>query len=162
MVIVLMGAAGAGKTTVGRHLSDVLQWEFVEGDTLHASGNIAKMASGTPLTDQDRQPWLQALRNVIAASVAANTDLVLAASLLRRAYRTTVFAGYERQVKLIYLRASAALLRERLTTRSDHFAGAALLESQLALLDEPTEALVLDASEAPDRLVQTIRSALKV
>ena len=162
MVIVLMGAAGAGKTTVGRHLSDVLQWKFVEGDTLHTLGNIAKMASGTPLTDDDRQPWLQALRNVIAASVNANTDLVLAASLLTRAYRTTVLAGYERQVKVIYLRASAALLRERLTTRSDHFAGAALLDSQLALLDEPTEALVLNASEAPDRLVQTIRSALKV
>ncbi|HKY72622.1 MAG TPA: gluconokinase, GntK/IdnK-type [Nitrospira sp.] len=162
MVIVFMGAAGAGKTTVGRHLSEALQWKFVEGDTLHSSGNIAKMASGTPLTDEDRRPWLQALRKLITASVDANADLVLAASLLIRAYRTTVFAGYERQVKLVYLRASAALLRERLTTRTDHFAGAALLDSQLALLDEPADALVMDASEAPDRLVQAIRSALKV
>ena len=162
MVIVLMGAAGAGKTTVGRHLSEVLHWEFVDGDALHTPENIAKMASGTPLTDEDRRPWLQALRKCVAASADSNADLVLAASLLRRAYRTTVFAVYDRQVKLVYLRASPALLRERLTTRTDHFAGAALLDSQLALLDEPTDALVLDASAAPDRLVQTIRSALKV
>jgi gluconokinase len=162
MVIVLMGAAGAGKTTVGRHLSEALQWEYVEGDALHTSGNIAKMAGGTSLTDEDRHPWLQALGKVIAAAVGANADLVVAASLLRRDYRTTVLAAYERQVKLVYLRASAALLRERLTTRTAHFAGPALLDSQLALLDEPTNALVLDASEPPDRLVQAIRSALKV
>ena len=76
MVIVLMGAAGAGKTTVGRHLSEVLQWEFVDGDALHSSENIAKMASGTSLTDEDRRPWLQALRKCIAASAEANAGMM--------------------------------------------------------------------------------------
>ena len=88
----------------------------------------------------------------------ASCAAVLAASLLKQTYRDTVLEGYERQVKLVYLQASRALLQTRLTTRTGHFAGIALLDSQLALLDEPADALVADASQSPDHLVQTIRS----
>jgi gluconokinase len=160
MVIVLMGAAGAGKTTVGRRLADDLQWTFLDGDTLHSLKNIDKMGSGTPLTDGDRRPWLQALRKSVSEWIQQGTSAVLACSLLTGAHRAAVLAGTETHVALVYLQASPALLRERLTARTHHFAGVALLESQLTLLEEPMHALVLDASRTPDQLVQAIRTAL--
>ena len=168
MVIILMGAAGAGKTTVGRQLSHELAWRFLDGDALHPPENIAKMARGIPLTDDDRRPWLQALRTAIGEWIERDIDAVLAGSLLRRAYRNAVLAQYQSRlkrspVKLVYLRASRALLQARLTARGSHFAGVALLDSQLALLEEPVDqepvdALTLDASHAPDLLVQAIRT----
>ena len=158
MVVVLMGAAGAGKTTVGRRLSEQLRWVFLDGDALHPGENIAKMAGGTPLTEEDRRPWLQALRKSIIEWIEQQVDAVLACSLLKQTHRVTVLAGYESHVKLVYLKASRALLQERLTARTDHFAGVSHLDSQLALIEEPRHALVLDASQAPDQLVRMIRS----
>jgi gluconokinase len=160
MIILLMGAAGAGKTTVGRRLADDLQWTFLDGDTLHSPQNIAKMGSGMPLTDDDRRPWLQALRRSVSEWIQQGTSAVLACSLLTGAHRNGVLAAHETHVTLVYLQASPALLRARLTARTHHFAGVALLESQLALLEEPVDALVLDASRTPDQLVQAIRTAL--
>ena len=157
MVIVLMGAAGAGKTTVGRRLSEQLGWAFLDGDAVHPPENIAKMAGGVPLTEEDRRPWLDALRRSIAEWVGRNIDGVVACSLLRQAHRASVLAGFGHHVKLVYLRASHEVLEERLTARTGHFAGVALLNSQLALLDEPSNALVLDASQSPEDLVQAIR-----
>ena len=162
MVIVLMGVAGAGKTTVGRRLSEVLQWPFLDGDEVHPLENIVKMSRGIPLTDEDRRPWIQALRKSIAEWLEQRLNAVLTCSLLTHAYRAAVLAGHEPHVKLAYLRASRELLRERLTGRTGHFAGVALLESQLALLEEPSDALVLDASRQPEQLVQTIRTALRL
>jgi len=162
MVIVLMGAAGAGKTTVGYQLSQALRWPFLDGDDLHSLENIAKMSRDTPLTDEDRRPWIQALRGSIAEWLEQSTNAVLTCSLLTHAHRTAVLAGYEPHVKLVYLQASHALLHKRLTARTGHFAGVALLESQLALLEEPSDALVLDASRPPEQLVQTIRTELRL
>jgi len=162
MVIVLMGAAGAGKTTVGRQLSEELRWPFLDGDEVHPLENIAKMRRGTPLTDEDRRPWIQALRKTIAEWLEQGMNAVLTCSLLTHAHRATVLAGYEPHVKLVYLQASHALLHKRLTARTGHFAGVALLESQLALLEEPSDALVLDASRPPVQLVQTIRAAFRL
>ncbi|HKT34844.1 MAG TPA: gluconokinase [Nitrospira sp.] len=161
MVIVLMGAAGAGKTTVGRRLSEQLRWTFVDGDELHSPANIAKMAHGTPLTDEDRRPWLDALRKSITAWIEQGTDAIVACSLLTERYRDSVLSGSRPHVQLVYLQASRTLLNERLTARAGHFAGVSLLDSQLAVLEEPQEALVLDASKTPDQLVQTIRSTLR-
>ena len=160
MVVVVMGVAGVGKTTVGRQLSQQLRWTFLDGDTVHSPENIAKMARGTPLTEDDRRPWLESLRQAIAAWVEQDVNAVLASSLLKQAHRAIVLTGYEAHVKLVYLQAAPSLLRERLSTRTGHFAGVALLESQLALLEEPAHALMLDASEPPDQLVQTICSTL--
>ena len=159
MVIVLMGAAGAGKTTVGRRLAEQLAWPFLDGDALHPPENIAKMSRGTPLTDEDRRPWLQALRESVVGYVAQGSNAVLAASLLTQGYRAVVLAGYEAQVRLVYLRVSPSLLRERLTARTSHFGGVPLLESQLALLQEPQNALVLDGSQPMEQLAQDIRRA---
>jgi gluconokinase len=157
MVIVFMGAAGAGKTTVGRRLAKQLAWPFLDGDALHPPENIAKMSRGTPLTDDDRRPWLQALRESMHGWIAQDVNAVLAASLLTRGHRAAVLAGDEAQVRLVYLRVSPSLLRERLTVRTSHFAGVPLLESQLALLQEPQNALVLDGSQPVEELVQAIR-----
>jgi gluconokinase len=168
MVIILMGAAGAGKTTVGSQLSHELGWRFRDGDALHPPENIAKMARGTPLTDDDRRPWLQALRASISEWIERGVDAVLACSLLTRAYRAALLSDdrtqvKHTQVKLVYLRASRPLLQARLTARTGHFAGVQLLESQLALLEEPgseepVDTLVLDASECPGLLIETIRA----
>ena len=160
MVIVLMGVAGAGKTTVGRQLSQQLGWVFLDGDVVHPPENVAKMARGTPLTEVDRRPWLEALRQAIAVWVEQEVNAVLASSLLKQAHRIAVFARNHTHVRLVYLQAARSLLQKRLTMRSDHFAGVALLESQLALLEEPVDALVLDASHPPDELVHSIRSTL--
>jgi gluconokinase len=160
MVIVLMGAAGAGKTTVGQRLSEELQWPFLDGDTVHPPENIAKMAGGAPLTDVDRQPWLQTLRQSVVEWIEQGRHAVLAASLLMRRYRAAVFEGYEPHVRLVYLRVSPSALRERLAARTGHFAGVLLLESQLALLEEPTNALELDGSQPVEQLVHTIRRSL--
>ena len=159
MVIVLMGAAGAGKTTIGRRLSEQLRWAFLDGDAVHPPENIAKMARGVPLSEEDRRSWLDALRQAIAEWVARGVNGVVACSLLKQAHRTSVLGGFEPHVKLVYLRASRGLLEARLTARTGHFAGIALLNSQLALLDEPNNALVLDASQTPEHLVRTIRIA---
>jgi gluconokinase len=118
------------------------------------------MSRGTPLTDEDRRPWLAALRQSIAGWIEEGTNAVLASSLLTQRYRDVVLSGSRPHVRLVYLRASRALLRDRLTARAAHFAGVSLLESQLAILEEPEEALVLDASKTPDQLVETIRSTV--
>ncbi len=159
MVIILMGVAGAGKTTVGRRLAEQLGWVFLDGDAVHPPANITKMAHGTPLTDEDRLPWLHALRRSIEEWAERRIDAVLACSLLTQTHRAVVLEGNEAHLKLGYLRASRPLLQARLTSRTGHFAGVTLLDSQLALLEEPTDALVLDASHPVDQLVLTIRNA---
>jgi len=162
MVIVLMGAAGADKTTVGRQLSEELRWPFLDGDDVHPLENIIKMGQGTPLTDEDRRPWIQVLRKSIAEWLEQGVNAVLTCSLLTHAHRVAVLADYEPHVKLVYLQASHALLHKRLTARTGHFAGVSLLESQLALLEEPSDALLLDTSRPLEQLVQTIRAAFRL
>lgn len=164
MVIVLMGAAGAGKTTVGRRLAQALNWHFYDADAFHPNENIAKMAQGVALTDEDRRPWLQGLRSALAEWVSKNENVVLASSLVKQSHRRIVLAGSEDSVSLVYLKAPRSLLGRRLVERTGHFAGAELLESQMAALEEPSShaALVLDASDSPEELVYQIRAALRI
>jgi len=156
MVIVLMGVEGVGKTTVGRRLAERLGWLFCDGDVFHSAINIDKMTRGSPLTDEDRRVWLEELQKAIAQWVRQRVNVVLACSLLKQSYRTTVLGGFADEVKVAYLQASRSLLQQRLTTRTDHFAGVGPLDSQLALLEEPIDALILDACETPEQLVQHI------
>jgi gluconokinase len=161
MIIVVMGVEGVGKTTIGRRLAQELGWLFVEGDDFHPAANVEKMHRGEPLTDADRAPWLQALRQRIDALVAAGQSAVVGASALKQAYRDVLASGRP-EVRFVYLKGSADVLRERLARRRGHFMPPALLTSQLETLEEPTGALTVDVTPAPDELVATIRRALAV
>ena len=153
-----MGAAGAGKTTIGAALAAELGWPFVDGDDRHPRGNVEKMHAGLPLTDADRAPWLASLRATMACTLERREHLVLACSALKRTYRESL-RGDLRGVRFVYLKASEAALLRRLSTRTGHFAGPNLLQSQLAALEEPSpdEAWVIDATWPRERILGAIR-----
>jgi gluconokinase len=158
-VLVVMGAAGSGKTTVGRLLAESLGWRFVEGDDLHPTANVRKMSRGEALTDEDRAPWLEAVRRQIEAALSLDAPAVVACSALKASHRRQI-AGDDPRVKFVYLRADRGLLRERLEGRRGHFFPAELLASQLESLEEPPDAITVDASLAPEELTRRIRTRL--
>ena len=160
MIIILMGVSGAGKTTVGELLAEELGWGFSDADDYHSAANVEKMRNGTPLTDADRAPWVEALREMIADAIKANKNIVLACSALKRSYRDLMRAGPE--VRFVYLKVPPPLLHERLHARRGHYMTEKMLESQLATLEEPEHALVIDASPSPAEIVRNIRRALSL
>jgi gluconokinase len=157
MVIILLGVAGAGKTTIGRALAHELRWPFVDADDHHLSAAVAKMRAGIALTDADRAPWLASLHAIIASALERREHLVLACSALKARYRD-ILRGPLRPVRFVYLKADEETLRRRLTERGGHFAGPSLLSSQLADLEEPTgtNVLTIDATRPPAEIVKTI------
>lgn len=146
MVIVLMGTAGSGKTTIGRALAAVLHWQFVEGDDYHTPAHIEQMRRGEALSDADRASWLQILHEVIARAIDRREPVIVACSALKERYRD-LLAGSLTPVRFVHLTADPEILRDRLTMRAHHFAGAALLASQLATLEKPADTLTLDTSK---------------
>lgn len=161
MVIILMGVSGSGKTTIGRLLTDELGWNFADADDFHPPANIAKMSAGQPLNDADRVPWLAALRAYIERALAADENAVVACSALKESYRATLVVDPAR-VRVVFLHASRQLLLERLEQRTSHFMKAGMLDSQLATLEPPADALSLDVSAPPEELVAEIRRAFRV
>jgi gluconokinase len=155
-----MGVSGAGKTTVGELLAAELGWDFADADDYHSAASVEKMRNGTPLTDADREPWLAALRQMIADAIEAGKSLVLACSALRRRYRDLLRVGAE--VRFVYLKVSPAVLHERLHRRRGHFMTEQMLASQLATLEEPERALVIDACPSQVEIVSNIRAALSL
>lgn len=158
-IILLMGVAGSGKSTVGRLLADTLGWPFYDADDFHPRPNIDKMQQGIPLTDEDRWPWLQAIRAAMDACLARQSSAVLTCSALKQAYRDVLLRDND-AVTLVYLRGSYALLAQRLAARQGHFMPQALLASQFAILEEPQGGLSIDVANPPEVLVATIRRAL--
>jgi carbohydrate kinase (thermoresistant glucokinase family) len=155
VVVIVLGVAGAGKTTIGRALADRYGWRFVDADDHHAPAAIAKMRAGVALTDADRAPWLASL-HAIASAVADRRDhIVIACSALKQRYRD-VLRGSLRHVRFVYLKADEATFSRRLSERSGHFAGPTLLTSQLADLEEPADALTIDATRPPEEIVDAI------
>lgn len=161
MVIVLMGVAGSGKTTVGRLLARDLGWSFADADEFHPPANVAKMSAGQPLDDADRAPWLAAIRAHIDQKLARGENAVVTCSALKQIYRDAILPDSP-YVRLAHLRGSPALLLARLQSRPDHFMKPAMLESQLATLEPPSHALGLDIAASPSDLVAQIRTAFGV
>jgi gluconokinase len=153
-----MGPAGSGKTTVGKMLAAKLGWDFFDADNFHPAANIEKMSRGIPLGDQDRAPWLDAIRNAMVEWDSNGRNAVLACSALKRSYRERL--QINSNVKLVYLRGSFELLRMRLQTRKGHYAGEQILAGQFADLEEPTDAITLEASRSPKKIVAEIRKRL--
>jgi len=156
----LMGVSGSGKTRVGSLLAQQLGWEFADADDYHPAANVDKMRSGIPLTDSDRAPWLDALHCLIADWILKSRNAVLACSALKQAYREKL--QVDAQVRVLYLKASAELLARRLLDRRGHYMKKEMLESQLATLEEPGDAVVVDASGTPEEIVQEIRRQLRL
>lgn len=159
MVILLMGVAGSGKTTVGRELAAQLGWPFADADDFHPPANVAKMSAGQPLTDEDRAPWLAAIRAYIEGVLARGGSAVVTCSALKDRYRRAVIPDPAR-VKLVHLTGTPALLRERIGARQNHFMKPAMLDSQLAALELPADALAFDITPPPAEIATAIRRAL--
>lgn len=159
MVIIVMGVTGSGKTTIGTALAAELGWRFVEGDQLHPPSNVTKMHSGIPLTDADRAPWLAAVHAVVARATDRREHLVVACSALKERYRE-VLRGDLRTVRFVLLNLTEDVAVARVAERQGHFAGPELVPSQFAALENPTvDALTVDATLPPDRIVHIIRDA---
>ena len=161
-IVLVMGPAGSGKTTVGQLLAGALGWPYFEADDFHPPANIAKMRRAEPLDDADRAPWLAAIRGRIDACVAEGRSAVFTCSALKRAYRHVVMDGVP-GLRLVYLHADAATLAARLAARRGHFLPPELLTSQLAILEPPDDALAFDVrAHSAESIVAEIRRALGV
>ena len=158
VIVVLMGVAGVGKTTVGRLLAESEGWPFFDADDFHAPGSKDKMRRGLGLTDADREPWLAALRAKIDELRGAGRSGVLACSALKEAYRQRLQVGPD--VRFIYLKGSFELIQARLEARAGHYAGASLLRSQYEALEEPAGVPAIDASLSPEEMLRATRHAL--
>ena len=156
MIVVVMGVSGCGKSTIGQLLADRLGCPFLDADELHPPGNVAKMAAGTPLTDADRQPWLELLN----AKLRGQENAVLACSALKETYRRTLSKGLA-DCRFVHLRGSMELIRARMEKRQHRFMPASLLASQFATLEPPAEALAVDIAQPPSQCVEQITAALR-
>jgi gluconokinase len=159
VIIVVMGVAGAGKTTVGRMLAQSLGWEFHDGDDLHSEENKARMRRGIALDDAARVPWLRAVRELIEAMLSSGTSGVVACSALKQSYRDAIIVD-PALVKFVYLKGSREQIAARIRNRRGHFMNPALEQSQFDTLEEPRDAIVEDVSSAPEAIVSSIRQAL--
>ena len=163
MIVIIFGVSGAGKTTVGKLLARELGWHFLEADDFHTAANIKKMRSGHPLTDEDRWPWLEALREQIERFLAVEEDAVLACSALKRKYREHLRVSPD--VKLVFLRGDFALIEAQLRGRRGHFMNPELLESQFADLEEPEpdeDALAIELGRTPQEIVEETKTKLRL
>jgi gluconokinase len=157
MIVVLMGVSGSGKTTIGTLLAERTGTVFADADDYHPAANKAKMAAGTPLNDEDRQPWLETLNGLMRGWYTSGAGGVLACSALKEKYRATLAAGMpEGAVQFVLLDGSREMIEERLGQRPGHFFNPKLLESQLTTLEKPQGALSVVNDKAPEVIVDEI------
>lgn len=160
--VIVMGVSGSGKTTVAKGIADAMGWEFAEGDDFHPPANVDKMASGHPLTDEDRWPWLRAIGAWIEEREEEGTSAVVTCSALRRAYRDLLREGRP-GVRFCHVEADAQLIAERLEVRKGHYMPPSLLPSQLATLEplQPDEAgVTVSVAATPEEVVDQALKAL--
>ena len=160
-----MGVTGSGKSTVGARLAALKHWDFYDGDDYHPASNIEKMRRGEPLTDQDRAPWLDRLRELIEEKLARGQSVVVACSALRSVYRKRLLprdAPLADRVRFVYLRISPEAATERLLMRKDHFMSVALVASPFEALEEPEDALTINAERPVEEVVARAADAITV
>ena len=161
MIVIVFGVSGAGKTTVGKLLARDIGWRFIEADVFHPAANIEKMRSGHPLTDEDRWPWLERLREQIKGLVVAGENAVLACSALKHAYRDCLRVNDD--VTFVFLRGDYALVEKQLRSRRGHFMSPELLHSQFDDLEEPEpdeHVLTISLGYTPEEIVDRIKVKL--
>ena len=153
-----MGVSGSGKTSVGRLLANELSVPFIYSDDHHPPANIEKMSQGTPLTDSDREPWLDRLHEIALDHI--NSGCIIACSALKEVYRRRLIHSIESNVLWVYLKGSYDLIFERMKNREDHFMDAKMLRSQFEALEEPENAINIDIADTMEGIVQKIKSVL--
>jgi gluconokinase len=161
VIVIVFGVSGAGKTTIGKLLAQELGWRFYEADDFHSQANIDKLRRGIPLTDDDRWPWLEKLRQLIKRSLEAGENAALACSALKRAYRERLQVSDE--VKVVLLRGDYALIEKQLRQRRGHFMNPELLRSQFADLEEPKpdeDVITVELGRTPEEIVEEIKTKL--
>ncbi len=155
MIIIIMGVAGAGKTTIGSLLAQLLDWDFYDADDFHSELNRNKMARSIPLTDEDRAVWLLAIRDVINQNIQLDKSAVLACSALKESYRNVLRVS--KQVRFVYLQGTYAQIEARLKKRTDHYMSVDMLASQFDILEEPQDVLTIDITQTPQEIIAIIR-----
>jgi gluconokinase len=170
VIVVIMGVCGCGKTTVGQALANRLGWQFFDADDFHPPENVAKMAKGVALTDEDRAPWLDRLATEMRALSRKGGHAVLACSALKETYRQRIARGLQArgpegevgaEFRIVYLKGDAKTIEPRLALRSDHFMPSSLLASQFAALEEPDDAMVIDIRQTTEAQAAQIAAALR-
>lgn len=154
VIIVVMGVAGSGKTSVGRLLADALGCPFLDSDSLHSVENIESMRQGLAMTDLSRGPWLAAIRSRLQDAAGRGRSLVVACSALKESYRR--FLEEDVSVTWVYLKGPEDLIRARLEERTNHFLAPQMLAGQLDVLEEPSDAIVVDIALRPPDIVERI------
>jgi gluconokinase len=161
MIAILMGVTGSGKTTVAQELKKLTGWEYAEGDDYHSEANRKKMHAGIPLTDEDRTPWLASLHQVLRGWYQRGQSGILTCSALKQAYRDALVGGLPADAwRFVLLQVPKEELQQRLAHRSGHYMNPALLDSQLQTLEEPRDAIRVDATGPEDKIVQRIMNQL--
>ncbi|MEA5520109.1 MAG: gluconokinase [Limnoraphis robusta] len=158
MIILVMGVSGSGKTTIGQQLAKSLNFQFRDADEFHSDENIQKMRNNIPLTDADRQPWLETMQAAIDQWLEQNKNVVLTCSALKDKYRKMLWRDPE-QIKIVYLKGTFELIESRLKQRQDHFMKSDLLKSQFEDLEEPEGVILADISQTPSEIIEKIRKA---
>jgi len=164
-LIVVMGVAGSGKSTIAAGLAEKLGVDFIEGDSLHPQANVNKMAGGVPLTDEDRWPWLDKIGDHIEAERVAGRGVVVSCSALKRVYRDALRKKVHGRLRFVLLNGARELISQRMLARKGHFMPQSLLENQLATLERPgpdEDAVVLDISHTVPTLLSEASAAVGI
>lgn len=160
MIVIIMGVSGSGKSVLGKKLAQELDWLFYDADDFHSEANKQKMHSGTPLTDEDRLPWLKTLGDLILKHVEMEEHMILACSALKESYR--VLLNVDPSCHFVYLKGSFDLIKKRMESRKAHFFNPELLKSQFETLEEPKDCLTIDIDDTIENNVRKIRSGLNL
>jgi carbohydrate kinase (thermoresistant glucokinase family) len=160
VIVIVMGVSGVGKTTIGGAVAAALGWRFVDADDYHPAANVAKMAAGVALQDEDRWPWLDALNTELVQAERRGESVILACSALKQRYRERLVAGL-RAWRIVHLHGAFDVIEARLRERRHRYMPASLLASQFATLEAPQDAIVVDVSLPAERSVAQIVETLK-